>query len=72
MSPVRAGPPLYEPGARPLQAHSHRGLGLLYAATDQPEQAYAALVSVLTLYRTMEMTLWLPKTEAALTQVEAQ
>jgi hypothetical protein len=72
VSPVRAGPPLYEPGARPLQAHCHRGLGLLHAATDQPEQAYAALVSALTLYRTMEMTLWLPKTEAALTQVEAQ
>jgi hypothetical protein len=55
-----------------LQAHCHRGRGLLYAATDQPEQAHATLVSALTLYRTMEMTLWLPETEAALTQVEAQ
>ena len=28
---------------RPLQAHCHRGLGTLYAATGQREQARAAL-----------------------------
>jgi tetratricopeptide (TPR) repeat protein len=59
-----------ELGMRPLQAHCHRGLGILYAATGQPEQARAALATAVTLYRTMEMTLWLPETEAALAQVE--
>ena len=60
-----------ELGMRPLQAHCHRGLGTLYAATGQREQAHAALVTAVTLYRTMEMTFWLPETEAALAQVEA-
>src|SRR5262249_35868821 len=32
-----------ELGMRPLQAHCHRGLGMLYAATGQPEQARIAL-----------------------------
>ena len=59
-----------ELGMRPLQAHCHRGLGTLYATTGQPEQARAALATAVTLYRTMEMTLWLPETEAALAQVE--
>ena len=59
-----------ELGMRPLQAHCHRGLGMLYAATGQPEQARAALATAVTLYRTMEMTLWLPETETALAQVE--
>ena len=56
-------------GMRPLQAHCHRGLGMLYAATGQQEQARAALATAVTLYRAMEMTLWLPETEAALAQV---
>ena len=59
-----------ELGMRPLQAHCHRGLGMLYATTGQPEQARAALATAVTLYRTMEMTLWLPETETALAQVE--
>ena len=58
-----------ELGMRPLQAHCHRGLGMLYAATGQQEQARAALATAVTLYRAMEMTLWLPETEAALAQV---
>ncbi len=61
-----------ELGMRPLQAHCHRGLGTLYAATGQREQARAALAAALALYRTMEMTFWLPQTEAALAQVEGQ
>ena len=55
---------------RPLQAHCHRGLGTLYAATGQREQARTALSAALALYRAMEMTFWLPQTEAALAQVE--
>jgi ornithine cyclodeaminase/alanine dehydrogenase-like protein (mu-crystallin family) len=35
------------------------------------EQARAELSAAIALYRTMEMTLWLPQTEAALAQVEA-
>jgi tetratricopeptide (TPR) repeat protein len=57
---------------RPLQAHCHNGLGTLYAATGQREQAHAALAAALALYRTMEMTFWLPQTEATLAQVDGQ
>jgi tetratricopeptide (TPR) repeat protein len=59
-----------ELGMRPLQAHCHRGLGTLYATTGQREQAGAALVAALALYRAMDMTFWLPQTVAALAQVE--
>ena len=58
-----------ELGMRPLQAHCHRGLGMLYAATDQREQAQAALSTAIAMYQSMGMTLWLPQTEAALVQV---
>ena len=57
-------------GMRPLQAHCHRGLGTLYAQTGQREQARTALSTAIALYRDMEMTFWLPQTEAALAQVE--
>ncbi len=56
----------------PLRAHCYRGLGTLYAQTDQAEQARAELSTALAMYQAMEMTLWLPETEAALAQVEAQ
>jgi hypothetical protein len=56
---------------RPLQAHCHRGLGTLYAATSQQEEARAELVTAITMYRDMDMTFWLPETEAALAQVDA-
>jgi tetratricopeptide (TPR) repeat protein len=61
-----------ELGMRPLQAHCHRGLGTLYAATGQREQARTALSTAIALYRDMEMTFWLPQTEAALAQVEGR
>src|SRR5262249_9585667 len=57
-------------GMRPLQAHCHRGLGTLYAKIGQHEQARAALSTAIDLYRAMEMTFWLPQTEAVLAQVE--
>ncbi len=57
-------------GMRPLQAYGHRGLGLLYTATGQPEQTRAALS--MAMYRGMDMTFWLPETEAALAQVGGQ
>jgi tetratricopeptide (TPR) repeat protein len=58
-----------ELGMRPLQAHCHRGLGTLYARVDQPEQARLGLSAAIALYRAMEMTFWLPQTEAALAQI---
>jgi tetratricopeptide (TPR) repeat protein len=61
-----------ELGMRPLQAHCHRGLGMLYAQAGRPEQARAALSAAVDLYHAMEMTFWLPETEAALAQVAAR
>src|SRR5262245_44141975 len=61
-----------ELGMRPLVAHCHHGLGTLYATIGQREQARTALAAAIDLYRAMEMTFWLPQTEAALVQVERQ
>ena len=57
-----------ELGMRPLQAHCHRGLGTLYSQVGRAQQARASLGTAIELYRTMEMTFWLPQTEAALAQ----
>jgi tetratricopeptide (TPR) repeat protein len=57
-------------GMRPLQAHCHRGLGTLYAQLGQWEQARTELSTAIEMYTSMEMTFWLPETEAALAQVE--
>jgi tetratricopeptide (TPR) repeat protein len=59
-----------ELGMRPLQAHCHRSLGTLYAATGQREQAHTALATAIALYRDMDMTFWLPQTEVALGRVQ--
>jgi tetratricopeptide (TPR) repeat protein len=59
-------------GLRPLQAHCHQGLGMLYARIGQQAQARTALTTAIEMYRAMEMTFWLPETEAALAQVDAQ
>jgi tetratricopeptide (TPR) repeat protein len=59
-----------ELGMRPLQAHCHRGLGMLYTRIGQQEQARAELSSAMEMYRTMDMTFWLPQVEAVLAQVE--
>ena len=56
-------------GMRPLQAHCHCGLGTLYAATGQREQARTALSTAIAMYQSMDMTFWLPQTEAALAQM---
>jgi class 3 adenylate cyclase/tetratricopeptide (TPR) repeat protein len=61
-----------ELGMRPLQAHCHRGLGTLYSQTGQAEHARAELSTAIELYREMEMTFWLPETEAALAEVEGK
>jgi len=59
-------------GLRPLQAHCHRGLGLLAATIGQTERAHSELATALALYQAMDMTFWLPQTETALAQVEGR
>jgi tetratricopeptide (TPR) repeat protein len=59
-------------GMRPLQAHCHRDLGTLYATTGQRKQARTALSTAIEMYKSMDMTFWLPQTEAVLAQVEGQ
>jgi len=55
-----------ELGMRPLQAHCHLGLGMLYLKTKRSEQARLELSTAIALYRAMDMTFWLPQAEAAL------
>src|SRR5262245_34623510 len=59
-----------ELGMRPLLTHCHRGLGTLYTATGQREQTRTALTTAIEMSRAMDMTFWLPQTEATLAQVE--
>jgi hypothetical protein len=54
---------------RPLQAHSHHGLGILYTQLDHWEQARVELATAIDFYRGMQMTLWLSQAEEALAQV---
>jgi tetratricopeptide (TPR) repeat protein len=61
-----------ELGMRPLQAHCHRGLGMLYTKTGQWEQARTALSTALEMYTSMDMTFWLPQAQATLAQVEGR
>src|SRR6266849_211080 len=60
-----------ELGMRPLQAHCHLGLGTLYVATGQQEQARTELSTAIEMYTSMDMTFWLPQTGAALAQVSS-
>jgi class 3 adenylate cyclase/tetratricopeptide (TPR) repeat protein len=59
-------------GMRPLVAHCHLGVGILYLKTGRREQVRSALAAAIALYHAMEMTFWLPQAEAALAQVEGQ
>jgi DNA-binding NtrC family response regulator/tetratricopeptide (TPR) repeat protein len=61
-----------ELGMRPLQAHCRRGLGTLYVTLGRQEQARSELSTAIDLYRTMDMTFWLPQAEAALARVEGR
>jgi tetratricopeptide (TPR) repeat protein len=56
-------------GMRPLQAHCHHGFGTLYVKLGQQEPARRELSTAIDLYRTMDMTFWLPQAEAALARV---
>ena len=59
-------------GMRPLQAHCHRRVGMLYVAVGGREQSRSALSTAVELSRAMSRTLWLPQTKAALAQVAAR
>jgi tetratricopeptide (TPR) repeat protein len=61
-----------ELGMRPLQAHCHQGLGMLYTKLGQWEQARTELSTAIEMYRSMDMTFWLPQAEAVLAQVEGR
>jgi tetratricopeptide (TPR) repeat protein len=61
-----------ELGMRPLQAHCHRGFGMLYVQTGQLEQARTELSTAIKMYQSMEMTFWLSQAGAALTQMEGR
>jgi tetratricopeptide (TPR) repeat protein len=56
-------------GMRPLVAHCHHSLGMLFVHADRMAQARPALATALDLYRAMDMTFWLPQVQAALTQI---
>lgn len=60
----------YELDIHIFQAHCHHGLGTLYSQTGQVEQARSELFKAIEMYRDMDMTFWLPETEATLEQVE--
>jgi tetratricopeptide (TPR) repeat protein len=57
---------------RPLQAHCHRGLGLLYVKVGRRGEAHVELSAAIALYRAMQMTFWLPQAQAALAEVEGR
>jgi tetratricopeptide (TPR) repeat protein len=61
-----------ELGMRPLLAHCHLGLGLLYARVGRDRQARIELSVAIDLYHVMDMTFWLPQAEGALAQVAGQ
>jgi class 3 adenylate cyclase/tetratricopeptide (TPR) repeat protein len=61
-----------ELGMRPLQAHCHRSLGTMYSRVGRLEEARAALSTAIHMYRTMEMSLWLPQATATLAEIEGR
>jgi tetratricopeptide (TPR) repeat protein len=53
---------------RPLLARCHFGLGTAYGTLDQRQPAHRELSRAAELFRSMDMTCWLSRTEATLTQ----
>jgi len=54
---------------RPLQAHCHVALGRICGAAGSADQAQAEFSAAVDLYRSMEMTFWLNRADAALRNI---
>ena len=54
---------------RPLLAHCYLGLGTLHSQVGRLEQARTELTTAMVLYRSMAMTFWLSRAEAALVRM---
>ena len=57
-----------ELGMRPLQAHCHLGLGMLYGRSGRPKDARGELSTAVEMLRQMDMTFWLPRAETELAE----
>jgi hypothetical protein len=57
-------------GMRPLVAHCHLGLGTLYHRTGDGAKAEEHLTLAATMYREMDMGVWLEKADTKLRGVE--
>ena len=53
-------------GMRPLAAHCHLGLGTLYRSSGDHAKAQEHLTIAATMYRDMDMSVWLEKAQAEL------
>jgi tetratricopeptide (TPR) repeat protein len=60
-----------ELGMDPLRAHCLLGLGAVYERSGRWQRACTSLSAAGVLYRTMGMTFWLPRAEAALERLGA-
>jgi class 3 adenylate cyclase/tetratricopeptide (TPR) repeat protein len=54
---------------RPLFAHCHKGLGQLHLKTGHSEEARSELAAAIELYRSMDMSFWLPQVESSLAEM---
>jgi len=54
---------------RPLVAHCHHGLGQLYLGNGHIEEARTEIEAAVDLYRSMDMSFWLPQAETALAEI---
>lgn len=50
-------------GMRPVAAHCHLGLSKLYRRTGQREHAHEHVTTAVSMYREMDMQVWLEKAE---------
>ena len=53
-----------ELGMRPEEAHCHLGLARLYRRAGKPKEAQEHRTAAITMYRELEMRLWLEQAEA--------
>jgi hypothetical protein len=58
-----------ELGLRPLAAHCHLGLGVLYRRAGTRQQAREHLTTSTTMLREMDMRFWLEQAEAELKEI---